>query len=198
MGFKRRKAKENRTVYVAARISEKSKHYLDVLSLLHQESYSSIVERGIAAIARERAESGGSVVADDTEEIEIEESRYEDREDQDFKRAPKYKTVEADKVIKVAEDSWSPREWLRHLKMYLISPTLLTEPEKIFWSGIRRNKKGGTYWTAPSAENLAALSESDRDDYGPHVLKLGVPVEAVIESAWKEWCDRTLQPEAKS
>jgi len=198
MGFKRRKAKENRTVYVAARISERSKHYLDVLSLLHQESYSSIVERGIAAIARERAEAGGSLVLDDVEEIEIEETRYGGEEDNDVNRAPTYKAVEIDKLVHVAEESWSPREWLRHLKMFLISPTLLTEPERIFWSSICRKKNGGTYWTVPSAENLPELTENDRDDYGPHVLKLGIPIPERIEAAWKAWCDRTIEAAARS
>jgi hypothetical protein len=197
MGFKRRKAIESRCVYVAARVSEQSKHYLDVLSLLHQESYSSIVERGIAALARERAEAGGSVVPDDVEEIEVEETHYGDEGDNDVPRAPTYKAMEFDKFINVAEESWSPREWLRHLKMFLISPTLLTERERIFWSGIRRKKSGSMYWTAPSAESLAALSETARDDFGPHVLKLGVPVEDRIENAWKEWCDQTLDASAK-
>jgi hypothetical protein len=190
MGFKRRKAKESRTVYVAARISEQSKHYLDVLSLLHQESYSSIVERGIAAIARERAERGGSVVPDGVEEIEVEESNYGEEENKDIQRAPTYKTVAFDKVIHVAEESWSPREWLRHLKMFLLSPALLTAPEKIFWSSVRPKNDGDIYWSVSTAENLAALSENDRDDFGPHVLKLGVPVQDRIEAAWKDWRDR--------
>jgi hypothetical protein len=197
MGFKRRKGNESRTVYVAARISEQSKHYLDVLSLLHQESYSSIIERGIAAIARERAETGGSVVPDGVEEIEVEETYHGDAAAEDVLREPTYKTVEFDKVIHVAEESWSPREWLRHLKMFLISPTLLTAPERIFWSSVCAKNSGGTFWTASSAENLAALSENDRDDFGSHVLKLGVPVQDRIEAAWKEWRDRPLEASAR-
>jgi hypothetical protein len=190
MGFKRRKAKASRTVYVAARISEQSKHYLDVLSLLHQESYSSIVERGIAAIARERAEKGGSVVPDGVGEIEVEESNYGDEEENDMRRAPTYKTVEFDKFVHVAEESWSPREWLRHLKMFLISPTLLTAPERIFWSTVQPKSEGDAYWTPSSPENLAALSENERYDFGSHVLKLGIPIQDRIEAAWKEWRDR--------
>jgi hypothetical protein len=184
-------------VYVAARISEQSKHYLDVLSLLHQESYSSIIERGIAAIARERAETGGSVVPDGVEEIEVEETYHSDEAAEDVQREPMYKTVEFDKVIHVAEESWSPREWLRHLKMFLISPTLLKAPERIFWSSVCLKKNGSTFWTASSAENLAALSKNDRDDFGPHVLKLGVPVQDRIEAAWNEWRDRPLEASAK-
>jgi hypothetical protein len=197
MGFKRRKANESRTVYVAARISEQSKHYLDVLSLLHQESYSSIIERGISAIARERAETGGSVVPDGVEEIEVEDTYFGDEADNDVQHAPSYKTVELDKVIHVAEESWSPREWLRHLKMFLISPTLLTAPEKIFWSSVCTKNMGGTFWTTPSAENLAGLSENDRGDFGPHVLKLGVPVQDRIEAAWKAWRDRPRETSTK-
>jgi hypothetical protein len=197
MGFKRRKANESRSVYVAARISEQSKHYLDVLSLLHQESSSSIIERGIAAIARERAEIGGSVVPDGVEEIEVEETHYGDESDKDVQREPTYKTVELDKVIHVAEESWSPREWLRHLKMFLISPTLLTAPERIFWSSIRPKNTPGIFWTVCSPENLAALSENDREDFGPHVLKLGVPVQDQIEAAWKAWCDRPRETSTK-
>jgi hypothetical protein len=197
MGFKRRKANESRSVYVAARISEQSKHYLDVLSLLHQESSSSIIERGIAAIARERAEIGGSVVPDGVEEIEVEETHYGDEADKDVQREPTYKTVELDKVIHVAEESWSPREWLRHLKMFLISPTLLTAPERIFWSSIRPKNTPGIFWTVCSPENLAALSENDREDFGPHVLKLGVPVQDQIEAAWKAWCDRPRETSTK-
>jgi hypothetical protein len=190
MGFKRRRAKENRTVYVAARISEQSKHYLDVLSLLHQESYSSIVERGIAAIARERLESGGSRQVSHVEEIVAEHSNYDEHESRGELQPPAYKTYEQDVFIDVAEDTWSPHEWLRRLKMSLIAPELLPAAEKIFWAGIQSKKDDSDYWLPASHDALAALSEDDRDDLGNHVLKVGVPVQERIRTAWQMFSAR--------
>jgi hypothetical protein len=41
------------------------------------------------------------------------------------------------------------------------------------------------------------LSENDREDFGPHVLKLGVPVADQIEAAWKAWRDRPRETPTK-
>ena len=125
---KRPLGEARRTDYVAARISAKARHYLEIMSLLQRESLSSVIERGIVELVGREVEWGGAAIHGEADE----EGLFE--------------------TTNVALDTWAPEEWLRRLKLSLIAPSLLIPREAAFWRDICQKKS--MYWSATTPTEL--------------------------------------------
>ena len=158
---KRPLGEARRTDYVAARISAKARHYLEILSLLQRESLSSVIERGIVELVGREVEWGGASIHGESDE----EGFF--------------------KTTNVALDTWAPEEWLRRLKLSLIAPSLLIPKEAAFWRDICQKKS--IYW---KTSTLADTGGGDQSHWGERVLAIGVPHERAISEAWDRFRER--------
>jgi hypothetical protein len=158
---KRPLGEARRTDYVAARISAKARHYLEILSLLQRESLSSVIERGIVELVGREVEWGGAAIHGEADE----EGLFE--------------------TTNVALDTWAPEEWLRRLKLSLIAPSLLIPKEVAFWRDICQKKS--IYWKTSTPTDT---SGGDQSRWGEKVLAIGVPYERAISEAWERFRER--------
>lgn len=157
---RRHRSEELRTAYVTARISEQSRHYLEVLALLHHRSLSSIIEAGIDRLVGTDVRLLGSFVPTGFDEET---------------RCPV--------GTNYAVDTWAPEEWLRRFKMSLIEPrTFLSPAEEQFWMAI--SKQRDLYWLPGNPEDLP---DDARRRLGDYVLGIGIPNESAIQKAWEDF-----------
>ena len=150
-----------RTEYVAARISAQVRHYLEILSLVHRESLSSVIERGIVELVRREVEWGGASIHGEADA----EGFFE--------------------TTNVALDTWAPEEWLRQLKLSLVAPSLLIPKESAFWRDVCQNKSN--YWMH---DNSTEVSSADQARWGKEILAIGVPRENAIRDAWEHFREK--------
>jgi hypothetical protein len=162
---KRATSDARRPAFVAARVSDRARHYLEQLSLLHRESLSSIIEIAIEEL------------------VDMPEDRYGAVVEDEFNKDLVYPTV-----TNVARETWSPEEWLRHLKVYLVVHALMQLPERNFWRDVCSQKEA--YWVHGDP---GSLSKETKQRLGPHVLKVGIPNESAIQVAWQAYRDSENQ-----
>ena len=157
---RRRVSGARRSAYISARISEHARHNLEVLSLLHHRSLSSIIEAGIDRLVGLDVGRLGAFRAMDWDE----ETRCE-------------------VGMNYAVDTWAPEEWLRKFKMSVIEPKkFLTPTEEKFWSEVIRDRD--RYWLPGDPANL---SDEDRRRLGVYILRGGIPNEPAIQKAWEDF-----------
>jgi hypothetical protein len=154
---RRSTAKSRRTEFVAARISQRSRHFLDVLSLMQSESLSSVIERGIESLVRVPEEFGGARVVRPLDADGSPDDLY------------------------VAQETWAPEDWLRRLKLALVVPHFVPPKERAFWHAVCADRK---CWMPADPREISA---DERARLGPYVLKHGVPVEDAISRAWESF-----------
>lgn len=148
-----------RPAYITARISERSRHSLEVLSLVHRESLSSVIERAIEELTNLEVDRFGAWLDVSWDE------------------------AEGFQGTNIAHATWAPEDWLRKLKMSLLVPKkLFTPAEEKFWSGIVQGRD--RFWLAADP---ATLTKDARKRLGEHVLKIGVPNEPAIQEAWEKF-----------
>ena len=96
---KRSTSDARRPAFVAARVSDRVRHFLEQLSLLHRESLSSMIEIAIEEL------------------VDMPEDRYGALVEDEFDKNLGFPTA-----TNVARETWSPEEWLRHPNVYLVVP----------------------------------------------------------------------------
>jgi hypothetical protein len=154
---KRSLGEDRRPAFVAARVSDRVRHYLEQMSLMHRESLSSMIEIAIEEL------------------VDMPEDRYGALVEDEFDKNRGFPTL-----TNIARETWSPDEWLRHLKVYLVVPKHLQIAERNFWrdvcSQIEHNWLSG---------DRGSVSKETSSRLGPHVLKIGIPNESAIQAAWE-------------
>jgi hypothetical protein len=139
--YKRIKSPQRRSVYIGARIGARTKHTLDVRSLIHRQSASAIIERAVEMAAQRGTEFGGAAEEGPT-----------------IKSAHNYAT-----------DTWSPEPWVRRLKLSTLAHQFLTPAENAFWRRIVNDKD--RYWSAAAVPTLASADLAWMREYvTPHGL----------------------------
>jgi hypothetical protein len=158
---KRPRESSPRGHFVGARINDETRHLLEVLAQLHQESYAAIIERALRGLRHATIEIGGA---------------YQPGPDDDSDGLPT--------GFDVAEATWADQEWLRHLKMYLIRPSLVPPKEQAFWREICESDNPIEFWLPTGA---VEIGQELTDRFGNHVLAIGVPKEDAIDAAWQQF-----------
>jgi hypothetical protein len=153
--YSRGKDTHCRTVFVGARVGERTKHALEVLSLLHRESYSAVIERAIREISKDPVEFGGAKEPGGLDDFGAEESQN-------------YVT-----------DTWASEPWIRRLKIALADRRLLTPHEEAFWRGVRQDT--ARYF---SAEDPGGIDDADIEWLRAHIKMSGYPDSQAISDAW--------------
>ena len=156
--YSRGKSAQRRSVYVAARVSERTRHALDVLSLIHRESFSSLIERGIEAITGDRLEFGGATEAGTFDDDGVEST------------------------TNLVRETWAADEWLRRLKLSIAAPQLLTPTEAAFWRRILVDTH--RYWGSSAPCELDGM---DLEWLQSRVTMKGTPDCKAISDAWNEF-----------
>jgi hypothetical protein len=155
--YKRTKSPQRRSVYIGARIGERTRHILEILSLIHRESVSAIIERAVQLAAQKGTEFGGAA------------------EEAGIKSAHNYAT-----------DTWSPEPWVRRLKISNLASHLLTPMESAFWRRIQGDKErywSATEASALEKADLAWMRENVTDKGLPDADAIGKEWKAFTESS---------------
>jgi hypothetical protein len=158
---KRPRESSPRGHFVGARINSETKHLLDVLAQLHQESYASIIERALHGLRHATIEIGGA---------------YQPGPDDESEGLPT--------GFDVAKETWAEQEWLRHLKMYLVRPSLVPPKEQAFWRQICEPNNLVEFWLPTGA---VEIGQALRDQLGDHVLAIGVPNGDAMGAVWQQF-----------
>jgi hypothetical protein len=140
---------------------------LDVLAQLHQESYASIIDRALQGLRYAAIEIGGA---------------YQPGPDDDAEGLPT--------GVDVAKETWAEQEWLRHLKMYLVRPSLIPPKEQAFWREICEPDDPLEFWLPSGA---VEIDQEMKDRIGERILGIGIPREDAIAAAWQHFLPSSVR-----
>lgn len=150
--------------FVGARINDETRHLLEILAQLHHQSFAAIIERALNELRQKAVAQGGAYQPGLGESEAGHEAGFD-----------------------IARETWAPEEWLRHLKMFLIAPSVVPPVEQAFWRTICDADNPDDYWIPPHAVDLTA---EQRARYGRRVLGIAVPRDESIEEDWKAFVAR--------
>lgn len=161
---KRPREQSARGHFVGARINDETRHLLEVLAQLHQQSFAAIIERALNELRQKDVALGGAYQPGSGEGVTGSGAGFD-----------------------IARETWAPEEWLRHLKLYLTLPGLVPPVERAFWRTICETEHPDYYWMPPDAVDL---TPEQRARYGHRVLGIAIPRDESIEEDWKAFVSR--------